>query len=230
MKKLNDEIVHYLTPWAFDENAEVRFDQVIYASSIINFIEERPYVDFITDFEMFVCRDACCPPEKIKLEEKDRTETGYGDREREGEEKDDFEERLRKIRGCADVECLFAQGAEFSGDIVARPSTPRSLLVSVPQHIIIPYEKPPYLSPCEKKLKGLNYTDRNIHRSFDQPYRAEERKPVTPVTEPVPVKPAKRIEKNKKEETIPAPPVKSPRARKTAPAKSPGGRTRKPNK
>ena len=227
MKKLNDEIVHYLTPWAFDENAEVRFDQVIYASSIINFIEERPYVDFITDFEMFVCRDACCPPEKNKPDEMDTAETGYGDKEHEDDGKDAFEERLRKIRGCADVECLFAQGAEFSGDIVARPSTPRSLLVSVPQHIIIPYEKPPYLSPCEKKLKGLAYTEKDLHRSSGQPYRAEERKAVSPL--PVPAKPEKRSE-NKKEEVIPAPPVKSPPARKTAPVKSTGGRNRKPNK
>ncbi|MEO5564317.1 MAG: hypothetical protein ABIR18_12805, partial [Chitinophagaceae bacterium] len=60
LKKLNEEIVHYLTPWAFDANAEVKFGQKVYASSVINFIEERPYVDFITDFLMFVCRDECC--------------------------------------------------------------------------------------------------------------------------------------------------------------------------
>ena len=62
LKKLNDEIVHFLTPWAFDETAELAFDQKIYASAIINFIEERPYVDFITDFTMYMCRDECCPP------------------------------------------------------------------------------------------------------------------------------------------------------------------------
>jgi CarboxypepD_reg-like domain len=62
LKKLNEEIVQYLTPWAFDENADVQFGQKIYASSIINFIEERPYVDFITDFVMGVCKDECCKP------------------------------------------------------------------------------------------------------------------------------------------------------------------------
>ena len=60
LKQLNEEIVHYLTPWAFDENAEVKFNQNIYASSIINFIEERDYVDFIKDFFMGVCKDECC--------------------------------------------------------------------------------------------------------------------------------------------------------------------------
>ncbi|MGB5818629.1 MAG: carboxypeptidase-like regulatory domain-containing protein [Saonia sp.] len=60
LKQLNEEIVHYLTPWAFDENAEVKFNQKIYASSIINFIEERDYVDFIKDFFMGVCKDECC--------------------------------------------------------------------------------------------------------------------------------------------------------------------------
>ena len=43
------------------ENADVAFNQKIYASSIINFIEERSYVDFITDFVMGVCCNECCP-------------------------------------------------------------------------------------------------------------------------------------------------------------------------
>lgn len=63
MKQLNDELVHFLTPWAFDETADVQFGQKVYASSIINFIEERSYVDFITDFAMGVCCNECCPPD-----------------------------------------------------------------------------------------------------------------------------------------------------------------------
>ncbi|HEY2728122.1 MAG TPA: carboxypeptidase-like regulatory domain-containing protein, partial [Parafilimonas sp.] len=61
IKQLNNEIVQFLTPWAFIENADVAFNQKIYASSIINFIEERSYVDFITDFVMGVCCYECCP-------------------------------------------------------------------------------------------------------------------------------------------------------------------------
>lgn len=61
MKRLNDEIVEFLTPWAFDENADLQFDQKIYASSVIDFIEKRDYVDFITEFVMGVCCKTCCP-------------------------------------------------------------------------------------------------------------------------------------------------------------------------
>ncbi len=61
MKKLNDEIVQFLTPWAFDENADVQFDQKIYASSVIDFIEKRTYVDFITEFVMGVCCNTAAP-------------------------------------------------------------------------------------------------------------------------------------------------------------------------
>ncbi len=63
LKVLNEDLVHFLTPWAFDENASFRFGQKVYASAIINFIEEREYVDFITDFEMRVCRQTCCTDE-----------------------------------------------------------------------------------------------------------------------------------------------------------------------
>jgi hypothetical protein len=133
MKKLNDEIVHYLTPWAFDDITEVKFGQKIYASSIINFIEERRYVDFITDFLMIVCRTGCC-------EEVVNTTT---------DSKDD-EEVLNKISGCADMEILLQDEDDFIGDIVAKPSTARSLLVSAPRHIIIPYTEPSIPSPCQK--------------------------------------------------------------------------------
>jgi hypothetical protein len=137
MKKLNDEIVHYLTPWAFDDIAEVKFGQKIYASSIINFIEERNYVDFITDFLMLVCRSGCCD-----------------DVVEEAIDADNDEDVLNKIADCSDMEILLQDEVDFIGDIVAKPSTARSLLVSAPRHIIIPYVEPEVLSPCESlKLK-----------------------------------------------------------------------------
>lgn len=63
LRQLNEELVQYLTPWAFEASVDVRFDGRVYASDVINFIEERPYVDFITDFRMFHCKDSCCAPE-----------------------------------------------------------------------------------------------------------------------------------------------------------------------
>jgi hypothetical protein len=50
---LQQEIVAYLTPWAYSNQAEVQFGGKVYKSSLINFIEERGYVDFITDVKMF---------------------------------------------------------------------------------------------------------------------------------------------------------------------------------
>ena len=137
MKKLNDEIVHYLTPWAFDDITEVKFGQKIYASSIINFIEERKYVDFITDFLMLLCRKGCCD-ETVK--------TAMG-----ASQDTDGNDILNAITNCCDIELLLQQEPDFIGDIVAKPSTARSLLVSAPQHIIIPYQAPAVLTPCESR-------------------------------------------------------------------------------
>ena len=43
----------------------------------------------------------------------------------------------------------------FDGDIVAKPCSLRSILVSVPRHIIIPYEDPDPVSPCDDRLARL---------------------------------------------------------------------------
>jgi hypothetical protein len=138
LKKLNEELVQFLTPWAFDENADVKFGQKIYASSIVNFIEERPYVDFITDFLLFVCKDECCPPQTD-----DEGDDDQGD--------NDMPEVLNQLTGCDDVERLLQDQLNFIGVVVAQPSTPRSILVSVPKHIIIPYEEPVKPSRCEQR-------------------------------------------------------------------------------
>lgn len=133
LKKLNDEIVRFLTPWAFDEDAEVSFDQKIYASAIIKFIEDRPYVDFITDFLMFVCRERCCPD--------DAADSGT---------RVSASDALAKMNGCCDAETLFAgSGGHFVCDVIATPSTPRSILVSAPRHFIIPYATQTKPTPCE---------------------------------------------------------------------------------
>lgn len=52
-KKLQEEIVSFLTPWAYNNEAEVQFGGKMYKSSLINFIEERPYVAYITEIKMF---------------------------------------------------------------------------------------------------------------------------------------------------------------------------------
>ena len=263
LKQLNEELVHYLTPWAFDAKADVRFDQKIYASSIINFIEEREYVDFIKDFFMGVCKEECCREERpirpipnlkqdkdnelkvvgsdfnlsgqildahtnlpipsvnvvvdgtsqgtqtdfdgiftLLLEDKsdinlnflgympktlttdkDKNWTIYLYPEVQGEgpesmskalaarvpeemelaaerNKDiNLEELFSRFCGCADVEKQLSN-QDFIGETVITPSTNRSILVSVPKHLIIPCEeeKPP--SRCEqRKLQQQQYTE-----------------------------------------------------------------------
>lgn len=53
VKILNDDLKKYLSPWAFEDFAEVRFGGALYKSHVIAFTEERTYVDFITDFKMY---------------------------------------------------------------------------------------------------------------------------------------------------------------------------------
>lgn len=272
LKKLNEEIVEYLTPWAFSENADVQFGQKIYASSIINFIEERPYVDFITDFVMGVCKDECCTEKKPELtesiENNARENLGLRDYMPMSEEagkdaampagsganlgnaaskltkiggvvvdektqsplagatvslkgtstgvqtdmngkflleadpatalltvsyigykmaqvqaagqtdikiqmsqgqagleevvvigygtQNSIPEMIAGLCGCDDVEKIMAGNTRVKGEIVAAPSTARSILVSVPQHLIIPYTAPAKQTPCEERKEKQN--------------------------------------------------------------------------
>jgi hypothetical protein len=146
LNKLNEEIVHFLTPWAFDEEAEVTFAQKLYASAIINFIEERPYVDFITDFVMFLCRDECCP------ETLNKSVAGIR-----------LADAVARMSGCCDTEAFFGpNGGHFICEVLAQPSTPRSILVSAPRHIIIPYEAPTRASPCEKRRSSAGGSGKTV--------------------------------------------------------------------
>lgn len=52
-KVLNDDIVRYLSPWAFGDFSDIHFGGKLFKSVIIRFIEERKYVDFISHFKMY---------------------------------------------------------------------------------------------------------------------------------------------------------------------------------
>jgi hypothetical protein len=140
LQKLNEEIVQYLTPWAFNAEIEADFGKKIYASSIINFIQQRSYVDFITDFLMGVCRDECCVP--------DMPDTTTVTTE-------NFVTALNQVSGCNDIEAFLKNQGYFVGDVIAEPSTQMSLLVSAPKHIILLYEDPKELTVCEKRQKTV---------------------------------------------------------------------------
>jgi hypothetical protein len=46
---LKQEITQFLTPWAYNSGIDIQFGGKIHKSVLIDFIEERPYVDYITD-------------------------------------------------------------------------------------------------------------------------------------------------------------------------------------
>ncbi len=49
---LQKDIMEFLSPWAFKDGQDISFGGKIHKSVILNFIEERYYVDFVTDFKM----------------------------------------------------------------------------------------------------------------------------------------------------------------------------------
>lgn len=52
-QQLNDDLNRFLSPWAYQGGADLVIGGSIYANSIIDFIEQRPYVDFIAGLRMF---------------------------------------------------------------------------------------------------------------------------------------------------------------------------------
>jgi hypothetical protein len=52
--KLKEAITRFLSPWAFPGGSgSPSFGGKIYKSVLINFVEEQPYVDYVTDFQLF---------------------------------------------------------------------------------------------------------------------------------------------------------------------------------
>lgn len=52
LNQLNDDIERFLCPWAFDTSNAVSFGGKIQKSTLIDFIDERPYVDVVSAFKM----------------------------------------------------------------------------------------------------------------------------------------------------------------------------------
>jgi hypothetical protein len=50
---LKQAITRFLSPWAFAEGGVPSFGGTIYKSVLINFVEEQPYVDYVTNVELF---------------------------------------------------------------------------------------------------------------------------------------------------------------------------------
>lgn len=52
-KTLNDEINRFLSPWAYDDSIDITIGDRIYANSIIDFIDRRPYIDYVYAITLF---------------------------------------------------------------------------------------------------------------------------------------------------------------------------------
>lgn len=56
-QKLNEELNRFLSPWAYDEGADIAIGGRIYASSIVDFVDRRPYVDYVAGIKLFRSED-----------------------------------------------------------------------------------------------------------------------------------------------------------------------------
>ena len=56
-QRLNDDLNRYLSPWAYDEGADIVIGSRIYASSIITFVERRDYVDYVGGVTFYTAAD-----------------------------------------------------------------------------------------------------------------------------------------------------------------------------
>jgi hypothetical protein len=54
LKKLVSEVQGYLSPWINTGSQDIVFGGTLMMSSVLQFIEQRDYVDYVTDFTMFV--------------------------------------------------------------------------------------------------------------------------------------------------------------------------------
>lgn len=68
---LRQAITRFLSPWAFAGSGEPSFSGRIYKSVLINFVEEQPYVDYITDFRLY--HDVCGRAGTIDLDQVEGT-------------------------------------------------------------------------------------------------------------------------------------------------------------
>lgn len=52
-KALQQALQEFLSPWAFDADRPISFGGKVYKSVLLDFVEELPYVDYLTDFKVY---------------------------------------------------------------------------------------------------------------------------------------------------------------------------------
>ena len=54
--QVEQEIIKFLSPWAYDSERDISFGGKFYKSVLLDFVEDLPYVDYVTDFKMYSSR------------------------------------------------------------------------------------------------------------------------------------------------------------------------------
>jgi hypothetical protein len=65
-KELKQQLVEFLSPWAFTAERDISFGGKIYKSVLLDFVEDLPVVDYITDFKMYTYIE---DPNKVDVNE-----------------------------------------------------------------------------------------------------------------------------------------------------------------
>jgi hypothetical protein len=65
--QLKQAITRFLSPWAFSDGGAPTFGGKVYKSVLINFVEDQPYVDYVSDFQLF--QDIAGVPGTVDLDE-----------------------------------------------------------------------------------------------------------------------------------------------------------------
>jgi hypothetical protein len=53
-RRLNDDLVRFLSPWAYGDSAEIRIGGTIHATSLVDFVDRLPYVDYVAQIHLFL--------------------------------------------------------------------------------------------------------------------------------------------------------------------------------
>jgi len=53
-QRLQGDLIRFLSPWAYDEGAEIRIGATIFATSIVNFVDRLDYVDYVAQVKLFL--------------------------------------------------------------------------------------------------------------------------------------------------------------------------------
>lgn len=128
---LNEDLRRFLAPWAYSQEADILFGARIYKSEILAFLEDRDYIDYVTNFNLYHSYDG--PPRD-----------GIGQMEVGA----DFFIRPNPRPAIAGM----AVGNDFivgRSVEVARTTQPHAILVSHPQHLIAS------ISPGEDRCSGV---------------------------------------------------------------------------